>query len=152
MPVEKSAGGVVFYLRPDKTIEYLFLKHQAGHWSFPKGLIEKGETEEETAKREIKEETGLDKLSLIPNFRELDKFFFRVKYDYQLSRGWKKGDWVFKAVIYLLFRSRTKKVRISFEHSDYCWLRYEEAVKKITFVSARKVLEKANEFILKQAI
>lgn len=51
---EKSCGAIVF--DGDKV---LLVTHQAGHTAFPKGHMEKGETEEETAKREILEETGI---------------------------------------------------------------------------------------------
>jgi 8-oxo-dGTP pyrophosphatase MutT (NUDIX family) len=57
---EKSCGAVV-YRKHHGNIEILLIKHlNSGHWSFPKGHIEEGETEFETAKREIKEETGID--------------------------------------------------------------------------------------------
>lgn len=55
MKKEKSAGAVIIN---DKKV--LLLHYSSGHWDFPKGHIEKGETELETAKREVKEETGLD--------------------------------------------------------------------------------------------
>ena len=58
MAKELSSGIVVFF-RSKKSIEYLLLKHIQGHWSFPKGHIEEGETLEETAIRETFEETGI---------------------------------------------------------------------------------------------
>ena len=60
MRKEKSCGAIVFYLEGDKE-QILLIKHaNSGHWSFPKGHVEAGETELETAVREIKEETGVD--------------------------------------------------------------------------------------------
>ena len=57
---EKSCGAIV-YRRFHGNIEILLIKHiNSGHWSFPKGHVEGDETELETARREIKEETGLD--------------------------------------------------------------------------------------------
>ncbi len=128
----------------------MLLKHQAGHWSFPKGLIEENERAEETAKREVKEETGIKNFSLVPGFKESQKFFFRVKYDYQLERGWKKGERVFKVVVYFLLRAKTKEVKLSFEHSDYCWLDFKSALEKITFSGTKEILKKANDFISKK--
>ena len=55
MKYEKSCGAVIF--DNDKV---LVIQQVAGHWGFPKGHVEQGETELETAKREIKEETNLD--------------------------------------------------------------------------------------------
>lgn len=57
---EKSCGAIV-YRRFHGNIEILLIKHiNSGHWSFPKGHVENGETEMETAKREIMEETSID--------------------------------------------------------------------------------------------
>ena len=50
-------------------IQYLLLKHRAGHWNFPKGLIEKGEKLEQAALREVKEEAGLENLKFIKGFK-----------------------------------------------------------------------------------
>ena len=55
---EKSCGAVIWRAGSSGP-EYLLARHKGGHWSFPKGHVEDGETEEETARREILEETGL---------------------------------------------------------------------------------------------
>ncbi|MBR5404875.1 MAG: NUDIX domain-containing protein [Oscillospiraceae bacterium] len=66
---EKSCGAIV-YRRFHGNVEILLIKHvNSGHWSFPKGHVEGDETELETARREIKEETGLDVI-LDQTFRE----------------------------------------------------------------------------------
>ena len=59
MQHEKSCGAIV-YRKFHGNIELLLIKNQnGGHWSFPKGHVEGAETEEETAVREIMEETGI---------------------------------------------------------------------------------------------
>ena len=59
MKREKSCGGLVFR-RQNDLIQLLLIKHKkGGHWSFPKGHVEAGESERETAMREILEETGV---------------------------------------------------------------------------------------------
>lgn len=55
MKKEKSCGCIIF-----KDKEVLLVKHQAGHYSFPKGHQEGNETDKETAIREVKEETNID--------------------------------------------------------------------------------------------
>ncbi len=66
---EKSCGGIV-YRKSHGNTEILLIRHQrAGYWSFPKGHVEEGESEEETAVREIKEETNID-VVIDPGFRE----------------------------------------------------------------------------------
>ena len=70
---EKSCGGIVYKIVNGEA-EYLFVEEANGFFSFPKGHIEIGETEEETAIREIREETGLE-LSLLPGFREIQEYY-----------------------------------------------------------------------------
>ncbi|MFH1332713.1 MAG: NUDIX domain-containing protein, partial [archaeon] len=60
---EKSAGVIVY-----NNGEFLILQYTAGHWDFPKGHIEKGETERETALRELKEETGITDAFFVKGF------------------------------------------------------------------------------------
>ena len=67
MKKEKSCGAIVY--REKDGVEILLIKHKnGGHWAFPKGHVENKETEEETALREIWEETGL-KVKLDKGFR-----------------------------------------------------------------------------------
>lgn len=140
MPVEKSAGAVIFS-RADKKIEYLLLHYQAGHWDFPKGNIEKGEKLEDTARRETKEETGIEDIKFIPGFKESIKYFYRLK---------KKN--IFKIATFFLAETKTKKVKISWEHIDYKWLPHEEALEQLTFKNAKETLKKANHFLSKKGL
>ncbi len=152
MPIEKSAGAVVFYksgkprttkhfLRKvlgvrGKKIEYLLLHHELGHWDFPKGWIERREKLEETAKREIGEETGIKDIEFIPGFKEHIKYFFK----------W-EGKNIFKIVTFFLAETKAQDVVLSFEHIGYKWLPYEEALKQLTHKDVKEVLKKAHQFI-----
>ena len=70
MQHEKSCGAIV-YRKFHGNIELLLIKNQnGGHWSFPKGHVEGTETEEETAVREIMEETGIQ-VALDTSFRHV---------------------------------------------------------------------------------
>jgi 8-oxo-dGTP pyrophosphatase MutT (NUDIX family) len=148
MPIEKSAGAVVFYKEKDGAIKYLLLKHTADYWNFPKGLIEKGEKPEEAALREIKEETGLEELKLAFGFKETARFFFRVKYNYQTAKGFKAGQTVLKFVTYFLAESKSKEVKLSFEHQDYAWLNFKEAASRFKkYKISQNILKKADNFV-----
>ena len=130
----RSAGVVLF--RQVKKREYLLLHHAAGHWDFPKGMIEKGETSEQTALRELKEETSIAKAKILPGFKQTIKFIFTFK-----------GKKVLKFVVFYLAKTRQKKVKISWEHKGFVWLSYRDAVKKVTFQNAKNVLKKAEAWL-----
>ena len=136
---EKSAGAVIF--RKNKEIKYLLIQYGWGHWEFPRGLIEKGESLEETARREIKEEVGIEDIKFISGFKEWTKFFFKLK-----------GKNIMKIATFLLSETKTKEVKLSYEHKDYAWLNYEEALDRLTFKNAKEILKKANSFIKKNVI
>ncbi len=85
MPVERSAGAVIFRKEADKPLFLLLyypsISHRAdkNYWDFPKGHIEKEEKAEEAAKREAEEETGLKDIRIVEGFKELVKYFFKFK-------------------------------------------------------------------------
>ena len=61
---EKSAGAVIINEGKVLLLHYTGLKTDSvGYWDFPKGHIEKGETELETAKREVREETRMEEVA-----------------------------------------------------------------------------------------
>jgi bis(5'-nucleosidyl)-tetraphosphatase len=152
MPLEKSAGAIIFrkdfnppsalpLKRAPGKIYYLLLHYHAGHWDFPKGNIEKGEKPKETAKREIQEETGIGDANFIGGFKEVIKYFYRLK-----------GKNIFKIVIFYLVETKTKKIKISWEHIGFKWLPYKEAIEQLTFKNAKEVLQKANDFLSGKSI
>jgi len=132
---EKSAGCVLFQI-DQGIIKYLLLRYGLGHWGFPKGNIEMGEKEQDAGIREVHEETGISKIVLIDNFRE------KVHYIYK-----RQGKTIHKEVVYFLAKSNEKKVTLSFEHSEYKWLCYEDSLKQLSFENAKTVLMKANQKI-----
>jgi 8-oxo-dGTP pyrophosphatase MutT (NUDIX family) len=141
MPIEKSAGAVIFKKEKNK-IFYLLLHYPSGsraredYWDFPKGHIERGEKEIEAVKREVKEETGINDLRFVEGFKEWIKYFFKFK-----------GKNVLKFVTFYLAETKTKKVKISFEHIGFRWLPYREAKGYLKFKNAKEILKKANEFL-----
>jgi len=156
MPVEKSAGAVVFHRGPEGKIEYLILKGSKGgkNWTLPKGLIEEKEDLKMTAFREVEEETGLNQKDLlfIDGFKETARYFLKAKYDYQLRVGIKPGQIILKFATYFLMESKTKEARISFEHEDYEWLNFDEAYARMKGGPFREILKKADEFLGMQKV
>lgn len=135
---ERSAGAIIFYMSSENMREYLLLHYPSGHWDFPKGNIEPGETPLITAYREVEEETGLsrDKLILIDNFKKEISYYFTSH-----------GTLVYKTVIFFLMRSLSKDVKISWEHKGYKWLSYPEAIKQATYKTAKNLIREAEEYV-----
>src|ERR1035437_5062515 len=97
MPKEKSAGAII-YRRENNNIYYLLLHYPSGHWEFPKGHIEGKESEEETLRREVLEETGIEDIRILLGFKKYIKYFFR-QYKDRISEEDKtigKIPWIFK--------------------------------------------------------
>jgi bis(5'-nucleosidyl)-tetraphosphatase len=131
---EKSCGAVVF--KRNSEVEYLLLHYEAGHWDFVKGNVETNESEKDTAIRELREETGIVEAHFIEGFRETTNYFYK--------RGSKT---IHKEVVFFLIQAESSKVKLSYEHTGYEWLNYQKATEKLTFETAKKVLEKANELL-----
>lgn len=136
---EKSAGAVVFR-RLGQENEYLLLHYESGHWDFPRGHIERGETEQITAAREIQEETGIKKINFIPGFRISISWFYRKKIG-------KKMMMSNKTAVLFLAETKVHQVKISDEHIGYKWLDFNKALAALTFDQSKKILEKADEFL-----
>jgi|TARA_B100001971_G_C18193062_1_gene539813 8-oxo-dGTP pyrophosphatase MutT (NUDIX family) len=135
MEKEISAGAVVF--KSDKEgIRYLLLHYQEKHWDFPKGHIEAAEKEEDTVKREVFEETGIEKINILPGFKENIHYFYKFE-----------GKLMSKEVVFYVAKTETEQIKLSFEHIGFEWLPYDEALEKLTYKNAKEILKKANEFL-----
>lgn len=141
MQKEKSAGTVVFRKEKDKLLFLLLYKKPQKQykesWDFPKGWPEEAESEQETAARETKEETGIKKLTFNSNFREKVIYFYK-----------RNGKLTFKEVIFFLAETKQKQVKLSFEHADYKWFEYEEALERLTFKTSKKVFKKIKNYLV----
>lgn len=90
MKFEFSAGGVI--VRKKKSLwEVLLIEDMNKSWTFPKGMIEKGEKPAEAAKREVLEEVGLKELTLLKELKGIEYFY-------------KKNGLIKKKVYYFLFQ------------------------------------------------
>ncbi|NPB05636.1 MAG: NUDIX hydrolase [Aquificae bacterium] len=130
LPVRRefSAGGVVI---KDKR-EVLLIKNPSGVWTFPKGHIEEGETKEEAALREVKEETNVD-AEIVTYLGEISYFF---------TRG---GVRVFKTVYFFLMRYRSGVPAPSWEVKDARFFPLGEAERLLRYKGDKKIFARALE-------
>lgn len=139
---EVSVGAVIFHQHKG-TKEYLVLKYPSGHYDFPKGHVEPGESEAETLLREVEEETGLTEITILPK-RGVIKYYYSAKGN-ELRKRKKAGVgyYIFKYVYFYPAESKTKAVILSDEHVGYVWMNYKKARKRVTFENARAMLDMA---------
>jgi 8-oxo-dGTP pyrophosphatase MutT (NUDIX family) len=134
LTTEKSCGAIV-YRKFHGNTEILLIRHvKSGYWSFPKGHIEDGETELETAVREIKEETGLD-VFVDTGFRET--VTFSPRRDAQ------------KTVVYFVAKAaRGHDISPQAgEISEIRWVEINKALNHLTYDNDRIIVNRAKAFI-----
>ena len=131
MKHEKSCGAVV-YRQQEAKLQVLLIRHRnGGHWAFPKGHVEAGETELDTARREILEETGLD--------TRIDSHF-RVTAQYAPYPG------TMKEVVYFAATPTGGTLRKQdAEVLEIRWFSLKEARKQITYENDRHILDQFTE-------
>jgi 8-oxo-dGTP pyrophosphatase MutT (NUDIX family) len=128
MKREKSAGGVVFNREIGKV---LLIKDSYGRWALPKGHVEKGETSEQAALREISEETGLEQLKALAKLGQV-KYFFNLK-----------GDNVFKIVVFFLVEAKDTELKAEWEVRDVKWFSPDDALEKMEYANSKELMKKA---------
>jgi 8-oxo-dGTP pyrophosphatase MutT (NUDIX family) len=129
MRYEKSCGALVFR-RAGQGLEVLLLQHRGGHWDFPKGHMEPGESERETALREVLEESGLTVRIEDESFRELIRF--------SPYPGCQKD------VVYFIAFLESGELRPQPEEiAGAGWFGPQQASERITYQNARDLLLKA---------
>ena len=132
---DKVCGAVVF--RKGEPRRYIIIENLSGHIGFPKGHCEDMETEEMTAIREVKEETGLD-IELLPDFRCEEHYKAEVD-----------GELIEKTAVYFLAAVDKEAIKIQEEEIPDWWtLTYEEALAKLNFESDRNILRRAQYYCI----
>ncbi len=123
--IEHSAGGVLF-----KDGEVLLIMNPSNKWTFPKGLVEKGESIEETAIREVYEETGIK--------GKVIKHIGNVQYWYVME-----GVKIKKRVDYFLMEYVEGELRPSFEVKDAAFFSIDKAKELIRYRGDKEIFNKA---------
>lgn len=119
---EKSCGCIIV-----KDGKVLLIKQVSGHWGFPKGHVEHDEEEEQTALREVKEETNLD-VKIDSNKRYVEKYITDKGID--------------KEVVLFVAEPINEEIKMQEEEvSRIKWMSFEEAINQITFEETKQILK-----------
>lgn len=140
MEYEKSCGAVIYRAQAEER-QYLLVQNQKpgkpAHWGFPKGHVEIGETEMETALREVLEETALS-VQLLPEFRAVSHYSPRPGVE--------------KDAVYFLAKPESEEIVLQeTEIAAYGWYNAEEALTRLTHDADANILLQAIEFLNKGA-
>ena len=139
---EERSCGIIIFRRAftNSVVEYLLLQasHGSHHWTPPKGHVESGESDEETALRETREETGLE-VHALHLARD-----FEVVLEYPVNGAVKK-------VTYFLaeLTDQECEVRLSREHQSFEWVNLSKGCELVKYQKTQAALECAEQFIKK---
>ena len=130
---ERSCGAVVFRFINGERRFLLIKNKRSSHWGFPKGHIEEGETEEDTARREVLEETGLH-IKLYGGFRHKSEYTIRNRVEKSVS-------------IFLASTEDVQTIIQPEEIEDYIWLGYDAAMNTLNYSNDKDILALAQKYI-----
>ncbi|MBW3534872.1 MAG: NUDIX hydrolase [Gemmatimonadetes bacterium] len=133
---ERSAGGVVVR-RVDGEMHVLLIRDPYQNWGLPKGHVERGEGDLDAALREVREETGLEDLTVGPVVGTIDWYFRQGR------------RLVHKTCAFYLMRSSTGVPVPELDEgiTECLWLPLDEAVAQVTYDNARDMVMAAAELL-----
>jgi 8-oxo-dGTP pyrophosphatase MutT (NUDIX family) len=137
--LEISAGGVAFRRRKSVVEVALISVGEKSRWQLPKGLVDKGESTEAAALREVLEEAGIET-------RAVD-WIDKIEYWYFARYGAEPGR-IHKFVHFYLLEYCSGDVRDhDSEVNEARWVEIGAAIKMLAFDGEKKIVEKAKEMI-----
>ena len=137
MKKEKSCGAVVCR-KGENGLEILLIQHKnGGHWAFPKGHVEPGESERQTAEREILEETGV-RVNVDTRFRAENRYMARPDVEKLV-------------VFFIAIAQEQTPVAQEGEVAVAEWVEVGEAANRLTYEQDRRILRRAQKYLLKEA-
>ncbi len=142
MAIKDKSFGVIPVKKVEKSwYKFLLIQHKDWwHWDFPKWHPEEWESQIETAQREFREETWIEKINILEDESFENRYLFNSN-----------GQTIEKTVVFFIgFVCWTQKINIQEEEvNDYKRCDYQKSLEVITFDNAKEVLEKAKKFLEK---
>ena len=134
---ESSCGAVVF--REDgRERRFLLIRNKrSAHWGFPKGHIEPGESNEQTAKREVLEETGIE-IDILPDFVRRSEYTIQGRIE--------------KSVMIFLAKTQMTEIHRQEEEIEECgWFTYSDAMQTLNYDNDKRILSQARDYFMQHA-
>ncbi len=130
---ESSCGAVVFRREGEQKKFLLIRNKRSAHWGFPKGHIEPGESNEQTAIREVLEETGIN-IHILPGFKKSSEYTIQGRIE--------------KSVSIFLAQTDDVEYTIQVEEIEECgWFSFADAMKTLNYDNDKRILEQAGQYL-----
>lgn len=130
------SAGIVVYKIENNQPRYLLLQHsRGGHWDFPKGKVEEGESLQQTALRELQEEAGIC-AHIVSGF--IETITYQIVYS---------GVSMNKIVHFFIGIASHFDIVLSSEHLQGGWFSYQKALETLTYESSRAILKNAQKVV-----
>ena len=132
----ETSYGIIPLKRDNHLWLFLIVQPHYGWWGFPKGHPEVGESTQETAERELSEETGL----------KVERYFQSPLLEEKYSFWW-KGERIHKTVIYWMAEVKGELSLQAEEIMQALWLPFDEAYAKLTYPEGKNVCLQAQQHL-----
>lgn len=135
---QDEAFGIVPILPQTSAYLFLLIQHHAGHWGFPKGHADPGETALQAACREFAEETG------ISDYRVLEDLSFVEHYTFS-----REGQRFEKTVVY--FPAFVQSPTVHHQEAEiraHAWVDYDAAIARLSFNGAKRILTDVHRYLI----
>jgi 8-oxo-dGTP pyrophosphatase MutT (NUDIX family) len=136
---EVSAGGVVFRPRDDGGFDVALILTHERRWQLPKGWIDEGESPEQTAVREVREEAGVD-AEIVGPLGEI-RYQYVSTYDEEPARVHKHVH------VFLLRHTGGSTDDHDDEVIEAAWIDLEEAESRLAFKDEKRMMVKARDLL-----